>query len=73
MNEMRAFWESVRNLPEEERRAKMEEHFNKPEVQEQMEVRQNARDAKSPPERREERMRRYLDRKNQMKGSPARS
>jgi hypothetical protein len=71
--EMRAFWESIRNLPEEERRARMEEHFNKPEVQDRMEARQNARDAKSPPERREDRMRRYLDRKNQMKGNAAQS
>lgn len=73
MDEMRAFWESVRNLPEEERRAKMEEMMNKPEVQERMEERMNARDAKSPPQKREDRMRRYLNRKNQMKGPPAKS
>jgi hypothetical protein len=73
MDEMRAFWESVRNLPEEERRAKIEEMMNRPEVQERMEERMNARDAKSPPQKREDRMRRYLDRKNQMKGTPAKS
>ncbi len=73
MDEMRTFWESVRNLPEEERRAKMEEMMNKPEVQERMEERMNARDAKSPPQKREDRMRRYLDRKNQMKGASSRS
>lgn len=73
MDEMRAFWESVRNLPEEERRAKMEEMMNRPEVQERMEERMNARDAKSPPQKREDRMRRYLDRKNQMKGNSSKS
>lgn len=73
MNEMRDFWASVRNLPEEERRAKIEEMMNRPEVQERMEERMNARDAKSPPEKREDRMRRYLDRKNQMKSSSSKS
>ncbi len=73
MDEMRAFWESVRNLPEEERRAKMEEMMSRPEVRERMEERMNARDAKSPPQKREDRMRRYLDRKEQMKGPPATS
>ena len=72
-DEMRAFWESVRNLPEAERLAKIEEMMNDPAVQEKMEERRNARDAKTPPQRREDRMRRYLDRKNQMKGNPKQS
>jgi hypothetical protein len=73
MDEMRAFWESVRNLPEEERRAKMEEMMNRPEVQERMEERMNARDNKTPPQKREDRMRRYIERKNQIKGPSTQS
>lgn len=73
MDEMRAFWESVRNLPEEERRQKIEDMMNRPDVQDRMEERMNARDAKTPVQKREDRMRRYLDRKAQMKGAPAKS
>lgn len=73
MEEMRAFWESVRGLSEEERRAKIEEMMNRPDVQERMEVRNSARDSKTPPEKREQRMKQYLDRKNQMKGSSQKS
>jgi hypothetical protein len=73
MDEMRAFWESVRNLPEEERRAKIEEMMNRPDVQEKMEERMSSRDAKTPPQKREDRMRRYLERKSQMKNQPQKS
>jgi hypothetical protein len=73
MDEMRAFWESVRALPEEERRAKMEEMMNKPEIQERIEERMSARDAKTPPQKREQRMKRYIERKNQMKGPSQKS
>jgi hypothetical protein len=67
MEEMRTFWESVRNLPEEERRAKIEEMMNRSEVQERIQERMNIRDSQTPPKKREERMRRYLDRKKQIK------
>lgn len=73
MDEMRAFWESIRSLPEADRRAKMEEMMNRPEVQERMEERMNARDNKTTPQKREERMRRYIERKNQIKGQPTQS
>jgi hypothetical protein len=73
MDEMRAFWESVRNLPEEERRAKIEEMMNRSDVQDKIEERMNTRDTKTPPQKREDRMRNYLKRKNQMKGTSQKS
>lgn len=60
---MREFWQSVRDLPEEERRAKAREFFNRPEVQQNMENRRLARDAKMTPEQRIQRSQRYWDRK----------
>ena len=72
-DEMRKFWESVRNLPEEERRARMEELMSRPEIQEKMEERMAQRDSKRTPEQREHRMKRYIERKNQMKNAPAKS
>ncbi len=73
MDEMRAMWDAVRALPEEERRAKMEELMNDPVIQERMEERRNARDEKTRPEKREDRMRKYLERKKAMKSAPAQS
>lgn len=64
---MRKFWEEVRALPEDQRRAKMEEFFNRPEVQEKMEERMAARDARRSPEQREKRMKSYIERKKQIK------
>ncbi len=66
-DEMRAFWASVRELPEEERRQKIEEMMNNPEVQARMEERRDARDAQRSPEQRLNRMRNYVERKQQMK------
>ena len=66
---MRKFWEEVRALPEEERRAKMEEFFNRPEVQEKMEERQAANDARRTPAQRQQRMKNYVQRKEQMKAT----
>ena len=65
--EMRALWAEARALPEEERRAKMEELMNRQDVQDAMQARMEARDARSTPERREERFRRYVERKEQIK------
>lgn len=59
----REFWQSVRELPEEERRAKAREFFSRPEVQERMEDRRLAREAKMTPEQRIQRSQRYWDRK----------
>jgi hypothetical protein len=60
---MRQFWQEVRDLPEDQRRAKAQEFFNRPEVAERMEDRRLARDAKRTPEQRIERSKRYWDRK----------
>ena len=62
-------WEEVKDLPDDQRRAKLEEVFNRPDVQDRMAEREAARDLRRSPEQREDRMRRYLDRKNQMKAA----
>jgi hypothetical protein len=69
-DEMRKFWEEVRALPEDQRRPKMEEFFDRPEVQDKMEQRQEARDSRRSPQQREARMSKYLQRKEQMKSAP---
>lgn len=66
---MREFWQSVRELPDEERRAKAQEFFNRPEVAERMDERRMAREAKMAPKQRLERAQRYLERKAAMKKS----
>lgn len=70
-DEMRKLWASLRDLSPEERRAKMEEIMDKPEVQAAIDDRMAARDAKSSPEQRESRYRNYIQRKMAAKGSPA--
>lgn len=72
-DEMQAFWESIRGLPEQERRARIEEHMNSPEVQIRMEERAVTRDARRTPEQREQRFRNYIRRKEQVKGAPTKS
>jgi hypothetical protein len=62
-SEMRANWERIRALPEAERRAEMEKIFNSPVFQERMSDRQAARDERSGPQRRAERARQYIQRK----------
>ena len=64
---MRDFWQSVRELPDEQRRAKAQEFFNRPEVQERMEDRRLARYAKMTPKQRIERSQRYWERKAEAK------
>jgi hypothetical protein len=64
---MRQFWQEVRDLPEDQRRAKAQEFFNRPEVAERMDERRMAREAKMTPKQRLERAQRYLERKAQMK------
>ncbi|MEI6034897.1 MAG: hypothetical protein WCS65_11535 [Verrucomicrobiae bacterium] len=63
----RKVWEEIRALPEDQRRAKMEEIFNRPEVQDRMAARAEARDARRTPAQREKRMKSYVERKKQMK------
>jgi len=66
---MRNFWASVRDLPEEERRAKAREFFTSPAMAERMEDRRLARDAKRTPEQRNERSRQYFERREAAKAS----
>jgi hypothetical protein len=62
---MREFWQSVRDLPEEERRAKAREFFSRPEVAEDMETRRLSRWAKMTPDQRIERNKNYWERKSE--------
>ena len=64
---MRKVFAEVRALPEDQRRAKMEEIFNRPEVQDRMAARAEARDARQTPAQREKRMKTYVEKKQQMK------
>ncbi len=68
-DEMRAFWQEVRALPEDERRAKVEEMMSRPEIQDRMAERMAARDDKRSPEQRTQRYRRYFERKQQAQNS----
>lgn len=61
----RAFWEEIRQLTPEQRRARMQERMDDPAVQEKVENAQANRDAKTPPEKRRDRYRSYLNRKAQ--------
>lgn len=61
----RAFWEEVRQLSPEQRRARMQERMDDPALQEKVENAQANRDAKTPPEKRRDRYRNYLNRKAQ--------
>ncbi|MDX2081698.1 MAG: hypothetical protein SFU53_13020 [Terrimicrobiaceae bacterium] len=70
-DEIRTFMRSIADLPPEERRAKAEEFFSRPEIQERMMERQEARDARRTPEQREQRMKRYVERKKEMKAAQA--
>lgn len=69
MEEMRAFRESLRGLSEEERRAKMEEFFNRADVQERMDERASQRESQSSPQQREARFRRYVERREAAKSA----
>ena len=62
-----AFQRAVADLPEEQRRAKAQEFFSRPEVQERMEDRRLARYAKMTPQQRIERSQRYWERKAEAK------
>lgn len=59
----RAFWESLRGLTPEQRREKMQERMDDPAVQERMENAQAKQDARRSPEKRRDRYRDYLGRK----------
>ena len=67
---MRDFWQSVRELPEEERRAKAREFFSRPEVAEAMETRRLSRWAKMTPDQRIQRNKNYWERKSEARREP---
>jgi hypothetical protein len=62
-NRQQAFFKQLQDLPPEQRRAKMQEHMNDPQVQDQMDKRQAQRDARSTPQQKMNRAQRYVDRK----------
>lgn len=64
---LRDEFRALRNLPPEERRQKMEELFQRPDVVEMMESRASASDARRSPEQRAQRYERYIQRKNQVR------
>jgi hypothetical protein len=66
-DEMRAMFDKIRDLPDAERRAAMEKMFNNPIVQQKMSDRMAARDEKTGPEKRADRSRDYIQRKQEMK------
>lgn len=68
-DEMRAFWEEVRAMPEGERRAAVEQFFENPQVQARMDEREAIRDARRGADRRTDRARRYVERKASAKSS----
>jgi hypothetical protein len=61
--ERRKFFEGMRDLPEAERRAKMEEFFSSEQNQERMEARESERMARMTPDQRVDRARKYVERK----------
>jgi hypothetical protein len=61
--ERRKFFEGMRDLPEAQRRAKMEEFFSGEQNQERMEARESERMARMTPDQRVDRSRRYVERK----------
>lgn len=66
-SEMRAFFDKMRSLPDDQRRTAMQQFFDRPDVQQRMADRMADRDEKSGPERRADRSRRYIERKAQTK------
>jgi hypothetical protein len=66
---MRKFWDTVRELPEEERRTKAREFFTSPEMSERMEDRRLVRESKSTPEKRNQRSKNYFKRKEAAKAA----
>ena len=66
---MRKFWDTVRDLPEEERRAKAREFFTSPEMSERMDDRRMVRESRWTPEKRNERSKNYFARKAAAKAS----
>lgn len=62
-NKDRDFWKSLRDLPPEQRREKVQEYMNDPANQQRMEDRQARGDARRTPQQRLQRYQRYVQRK----------
>lgn len=65
VEEMEKIFADVRGLPQEERRAKMQEIFSRPEMMDRMDDRRLARDELRTPEQRQKRYQKYVDRKRE--------
>jgi hypothetical protein len=64
--ERKAFFSQLRDLPREERMVKMQELFERPEIQERYEKERSERDARQTPAQRMARAQRYRERKQQV-------
>ena len=70
-DEREKFFTELRTLPEEERRPKMEEYFNKPENQEKMADRRTRGEERKTPEQRLQKYQKYVQKKQQVVNSKA--
>ena len=61
-----AIFKALRDLPPDQRRAKMQDMMNDPQMQDQMEKRQAQRDARSSPEQKTQRGQNYVNRKQSL-------
>lgn len=59
----------MQNLPQDQRRAKAEEFFTNPEVQDRFQDRMASRDEKRSPDQRARRYQRYFERKQNAQNS----
>jgi hypothetical protein len=65
----KAFFESLRDLPPDQRQAKLEEMMNNPNNQDQMQANQNAKDSQMTPDQRESRAENYMNRASSFRSS----
>jgi len=65
LEQTKTFFTGLRELPAEERRAKMEEFFERPEVQERWDKREAERNSRRTPEQRVAKAQQYRERKQQ--------
>jgi len=68
-NERKAFFQSLRDLPPDQRQAKIEEMMNQASVQAQQQAQQNQRDSQQTPEQREDRAENYMNRAASVRSS----
>jgi hypothetical protein len=69
--EREKFFTAMRDLPAEERRGKMEEFFNRPEIQDKMDERRIRSEERKSPEQRLQRYEKYVQKKQQAKQATA--